>query len=89
MDEEATSVLIFKGKEFQRHGKRKSPVSSLYLRQGLLTFVFVTIVSRGDWLGKAVNIKVENNGAVGYVGSSLTVHNPLFSVHKLLLNKSM
>ena len=27
---------------------------------------------------KAGNIKVENNGAVGYVGSSLTVHNPLF-----------
>ena len=29
------------------------------------------------------NIKVENNGAVGYVGSSLTVHNPLFFVHRL------
>ena len=41
------------------------------------------IVSRGDWLGNPANIKVENNGAVGYVGSSLTVHNPLFSVHKL------
>ena len=39
--------------------------------------------SRGDWLGNPANIKVENNGAVGYVGSSLTVHNPLFSVHKL------
>ena len=35
-----------------------------------------TIVSRGDWLGKPANIKVENNGVVGYVGSSLTVHNP-------------
>ena len=41
------------------------------------------VVSRGDWLGNPANIKVENNGAVGYVGSSLTVHNPLFSVHKL------
>ena len=41
------------------------------------------IVSRGDWLGKPANIKVENNGAVGYAGGSLTVHNPLFSVHKL------
>ena len=40
------------------------------------------IVSRGDWLGNAAKIKDENNGAVGYVGSSLTVHNPLFSVHK-------
>ena len=29
------------------------------------------------------NIKVENNGAVGYVGGSLTVHNPLCFVHKL------
>ena len=28
-------------------------------------------------------IRVENNGDVVYVGSSLTVHNPLFSVHKL------
>ena len=42
-----------------------------------------TIVSRGDWLGNPANIKVENNGAVDYVGGSLTVHNPLFSVHKL------
>ena len=41
------------------------------------------IVSRGEWLGKQTNIKVENNGAVVYVGSSLTVHNPLFFVHKL------
>ena len=27
--------------------------------------------------------KVKNNGAVVYVGSSLTAHNPLFFVHKL------
>ena len=47
------------------------------------------IVSRRDWLGKPVNIKVENNGAVGYVGSSLIVHNPLIFVRKLLLNKLM
>ena len=40
------------------------------------------IVSRGDWLGNPAKIKDENNCAVGYVGSSLTVHNPLFSVHK-------
>ena len=38
----------------------------------------VTIVSRGGWLGKAANIKVENNRAVGYVENSLTMHNPLF-----------
>ena len=36
------------------------------------------IVSRGDWLWKLANIKVENNVAVVYDGSSLTVHNPLF-----------
>ena len=40
-------------------------------------------------MGKPANIKVENNGAVGYVGSSLTVHNPLFYVHKLRLSKLM
>ena len=32
----------------------------------------------GDWLWKPANNKVENNGAVGYVGSSLTVYNSLF-----------
>ena len=40
------------------------------------------IVSRGDWLENLAKIKDENNGAVVYVGSSLTVHNPLFFVHK-------
>ena len=50
----------------------------------------LTVVSRGDWLGNPANIKVENiYGAVVYVGISLTVHNPLFSVHKLWLNKLM
>ena len=47
-------------------------------------------VSRGvAWLWKPANMKVENNGAVVYVGSSLTVQNPLFLVHKLWLNKLM
>ena len=33
-------------------------------------------------LGNPANIKVENSGAVGYVGSFLmTVHNPLFSLY--------
>ena len=41
------------------------------------------IVSKGDWLGKPANIKVENNGAVVYVESSLTLQNPLFLVPKL------
>ena len=40
------------------------------------------IVSRGDWLGNPAKIKDENNGVVGYVGSSLIGHNPLFSLHK-------
>ena len=39
------------------------------------------IVSTGDWLGNKK--KKKNNGAVVYVGSSLTVHNHLFFVHKL------
>ena len=47
-----------------------------------LSSIFETIVSRGDWLGNPANITVENNGAVDYVGSSLTAHNPLFSVHQ-------
>ena len=29
--------------------------------------IILIIVSGGDWLGKPANIKVENNGAVGYV----------------------
>ena len=45
--------------------------------------MYSIIVSRRDWLAKPANIKVENNYAVGYVGSSLAVHNPLFFVHKL------
>ena len=40
------------------------------------------IVSRGDWLGNPAKIKDKKKVTVGYVGSSLTVHNPLFSVHK-------
>ena len=39
------------------------------------------IVCKGDWLGNPAKIEDEKNDAVGYVGSSLTVHNPLFSVH--------
>ena len=37
-----------------------------------------TRVRIGDWSGAPANIKVENNGAVVYVGSSLTVQNPVF-----------
>ena len=42
-------------------------------------WVISDIVSRGDWLWKPVNTKVENNGAAVYVGSSLTVLNPFCS----------
>ena len=42
------------------------------------------IVVSGDWLGKPANMKVANNGAVVYVGSSLTVHNPLVFVYNLV-----
>ena len=34
------------------------------------------MVSKGDWLWKPANIKVENNGSLVYVRSSLNVHNP-------------
>ena len=30
-----------------------------------------------NWLRKSANIKYKNNSAVVYVGTSLTVHNPL------------
>ena len=58
----------------------------LQLLQDLMTAMKAInniIVSRGDWFGNPANIKVENIGAIGCGGSSLTVHNPLFSVHKL------
>ena len=63
------------------------PGSGLVTNRGIGQF----IVSRGDWLGKPANIKVENSGAVVYVRSSLSVHNPLFFkfVHRLWLNESM
>ena len=52
-------------------------------RSNSVISVSSVIVIRGDWLGKPANIKVENNGAVGYVGSSLTVHNPLLLVNDI------
>ena len=48
-----------------------------------LCTLFEDIVVREDWLWKTTNIKYKNNGAVVYVGSSLKVHNPLFSIGKL------
>ena len=51
--------------------------------------VGANIVSGVDWLWKPANIKVENNGATVYVGSSLTVLNPFLFVHKLWLNRSV
>ena len=38
---------------------------------------------------KAANINDKNNSAAVYVGSTVKVHNPLFSVGKLLRNKLM
>ena len=51
--------------------------------------VNLLIVIREDWLWKTTNIKYKNNSVTVYVGSSLKVHNPLFSVGKLRLNKLM
>ena len=50
------------------------------------------IVSRGNWLWKVANIKKKKektSGTAVYVGSSQTVYNPLFFVHKLRWNKVM
>ena len=49
--------------------------------------IITNIVIRGDWLWKAANINDKNNSAAVYVGSTLKVYNPLFSVGKLLRNK--
>ena len=49
----------------------------------------LNIVSKRDWLGKPANIEVDNNGAVVCIGSSLTMHDPLFFIYKLWLNKLM
>ena len=51
--------------------------------------ITLSIVIRGDWLWKAANINDKNNSAAVYVQSTVTVHNPLFSVGKLLRNKLM
>ena len=61
----------------------------LLFRFDPLPLVSFTIVIRGDWLWKAANINDKNNSAAVYVGSTLKVHNPLFSVGKLLRNKLM
>ena len=47
--------------------------SVIYSRVTLVLFFAL-----GDWLWKPANNTVENNGAVGYFGSSLTVYNSLF-----------
>ena len=53
----------------------------------LICTVCLIIVVWGDWLWKTTNIKYKNNSATVYVGGSLMVHNPLFSVGKLRRNK--
>ena len=64
----------------QLHSDDIAGIQSLYgKRNGLSRY----IVSREDRLGKPTNMKVGNNGAVGYVGSSLTVHAPLFFVQNV------
>ena len=68
----------------KRHAREKPLLIAVRLKRlNHGEFSFLAIVSGGDWLGKPANIKVENNGAVGYVVSFLTVHNPLFFIHKL------
>ena len=53
-----------------KHYRKNAAPSPDFSYKKLLTNInSLTIVSRE---------KTENNGAVGYVGNSLTVHNPLF-----------
>ena len=51
-----------------------------------VVFLVLSIVIRGDWLWEAANINDKNNSAAVYVGRTVKVHNPLFSVGKLLRN---
>ena len=68
---------------------RLVPYSAVQLAAFHKMLVSLTIVIRGDWLWKAANISDKNNSAAVYVQSTVKVHNPLFSVDKLLRNKLM
>ena len=83
-----------------KHWKKPNPQSRRFCwAQGHMTpflmhFVHFlqliqTIVIIDDWLWKAANISDKNNSAAVYVQSTVKVHNPLFSVGKLLRNKLM
>ena len=63
---------------------QQSYESYIILRDRIV--VDLVIVIRGDWLWKAANINDKNNSAAVYVQSTVKVHNPLFSVGKLLRN---
>ena len=64
------------------------PVRLWFENKNILSFSYTKVI-RGDWLWKAANINDKNNSAAVYVGNTLKVHNPLFSVGKLLRNKLM
>ena len=69
--------------------RRKQPIEHSEQLFNQVGFMTITIVIRGDWLWKAANINDKNNSAAVYVQSTVKVHNPLFSVGKLLRNKLM
>ena len=56
---------------------------------GLLPHMSIVVRGSWEWLWKVANINDKNNSAAVYVGSTLKVHNPLFSVGTLLWNKLM
>ena len=60
-----SGTLLKKEKSRGRHKDSKSKFS---------------IVIGGDWLWKTKNIKCKNNSDAVYIGSSLTVRNPLFVI---------
>ena len=74
----AHSKEVHLSSEREKENRFLMLTSSLNVKVGRFT-----IVVRGDWLCKAINIKYKNNSTAFYVGSSQTVYNPLFSFGKL------
>ena len=57
----------------------------LYFSFCFVMTLILTIVSGGNWLWMLAKIKDANSIAAVYVGSSLTMHNPLIFLHNYLL----
>ena len=86
----STQNLVISSRSYAGTAKKykESDVRAEYVLESCC-FAHKTIVIRGNWLWKGANINDKNNSAAVYVGSTVKVHNPLFSVGKLLRNKLM